>query len=242
MKAGSDPASQDRRESASILLKAYLDAPTFAESHVVVLGDFNDELTSSISPGQNSPYANFVDDTDRYIFLTLPLEQNTIGTYCFNDPLCQTDSTIDHILITRSLFGYFEPESTARLESVLSAFPDYVFSTSDHMPVYARLHFAEATGIESSVPVPFRISIQAVFPNPVRDRLSLSVESEDPDRLQIQVFDLLGRLEQTFLIGPGTGLRTFDVDTRDLPPGVHVLRVVSGSSVRYARFVRMADY
>lgn len=127
---------------------------------------YNDETISPLSIG------HILTDSAYEFAGRLPLQLTATLSY----------STIDHILITRSLFEHYELDSTARLESVLYAFPDYVFTTSDHMPVYARFHFARATGVENSLQVPFRISIQALFPNPVRDRLSLSVEGATLDR------------------------------------------------------------
>jgi endonuclease/exonuclease/phosphatase family metal-dependent hydrolase len=54
-KAYSDSQSYARRLAASTALKAYLDR-AFATAKLLVVGDFNDEISRSISRGRPSPY------------------------------------------------------------------------------------------------------------------------------------------------------------------------------------------
>src|SRR5260221_11969666 len=64
MKAGADGDSWQRRQNAGAALKTYLDA-TYPTQKVIVLGDWNDDVDTSILAASPTPYANFVADTVR---------------------------------------------------------------------------------------------------------------------------------------------------------------------------------
>ena len=59
MKAFNDVTSWQRRQNASNALKSYLDT-TYPTQKVIVVGDWNDDVDTSITAGQPSPYAAFV--------------------------------------------------------------------------------------------------------------------------------------------------------------------------------------
>ena len=82
MKAFADQDGYDRRQAASIRLKNHIDFTTLSSKPVVVLGDFNDELTNSIYRNQTTPYDNFLQDSDSYKFLSYPLEMDGFGSFC----------------------------------------------------------------------------------------------------------------------------------------------------------------
>src|SRR6266545_847681 len=67
MKAFADTASWQRRVNASAALKGFLDS-TYPTQRVIVLGDFNDDVDTSILAGHASPYQNFVGDSGDYRF------------------------------------------------------------------------------------------------------------------------------------------------------------------------------
>src|SRR5262249_9259251 len=92
-KAGSDDDSYALRNAASPALKSYLDT-TYPTQKVFVIGDWNDDVDTSIDPGNPSPYINFVNDSARYKFPTKALSDAHIAsTVNFPD-------TIDHHLNT----------------------------------------------------------------------------------------------------------------------------------------------
>jgi hypothetical protein len=78
-KCCSDTASWQRRVNAASALKAYLDS-TFPTQKVWVIGDFNDDVDTSIAPGHASPYANFVGDSARYKFPTKALSDAGVAS------------------------------------------------------------------------------------------------------------------------------------------------------------------
>ncbi|HSU15337.1 lamin tail domain-containing protein [Longimicrobium sp.] len=130
MKAFNDVASWQRRQNAAVALKSYLDA-TYPTQKVIVVGDWNDDVDTSITAGQPSPYANFVADAARYSFPTTALTNAGIAsTVSFTD-------MIDHQLETNELAATYVAGSVKvyRVDSYISS---YGTTTSDHYPVLSR--------------------------------------------------------------------------------------------------------
>ncbi len=128
-KAMSDATSYSRRKSASEALKTLLDGSAYNTKRIVLLGDFNDYLTgtqcSSCSPG-DSPYKNFVDDTNNYECLTTNLYDPS-----YNSPV------IDNIIISNELANSYKQNSTSREVVATQSITNYTNTTSDHTPVSA---------------------------------------------------------------------------------------------------------
>jgi len=136
-KAFNDLTSFQRRLAASNALKSFLDT-TYPTQKVIVVGDYNDDVDTSITSGQASPYQNFVSDTADYTFLTRPLslsgQSSTVG---FPD-------MIDHHLATNDLAGGFVA-SSAEVYRVDAFIPSYGSTTSDHFPVLSRYSLGGVT-------------------------------------------------------------------------------------------------
>ena len=132
-KAFNDDASWQRRANASAALKSYLDA-TYPTQKVFVVGDFNDDVDTSITAGKASPYKNFVDDAARYAFPTRALSDAGISsTTSYTD-------MIDHHLVTDEASATFVAGSV-QVYRVDSYVANYDASTSDHYPVLTRYTF-----------------------------------------------------------------------------------------------------
>lgn len=129
-KADAAEASWVRRRDASAALKAYLDA-AWPTTRVWVLGDFNDDVDTSISAGRASPYADFVADAGRWSFPTAALSASGTGTM-----VGRTDA-IDHVLVSDEARATYVGGS-AEAFRVDAWIPSYATSTSDHYPVLAR--------------------------------------------------------------------------------------------------------
>ena len=132
-KAGSDAASYQRRANAAAALKAYLDA-TRAQDRVVVLGDFNDDLDTSITAGQPSPYQAFVADTAHYFTPTKALSDAGQGTYLssYNSP-----DPIDHQVVSAAWAAQYLAGSAEAFHAD-QYLPNYTSTTTDHRPVVTR--------------------------------------------------------------------------------------------------------
>jgi endonuclease/exonuclease/phosphatase family metal-dependent hydrolase len=132
-KCCADAASYDRRVSSSRALKAYLDA-TYPTQQVWVIGDWNDDVDTSIFEGQLSPYQDFVADSAHYFIPTTALSETRIGsTVHFSD-------TIDHHMTTDEAAATYIAGS-AEVYRVDAFISKYGTTTSDHYPVLTRYAF-----------------------------------------------------------------------------------------------------
>lgn len=144
-KAFNDLSSWQRRLNASNALKSYLDA-TYPTQKVIVVGDWNDDVDTSITAGQASPYQNFVDDAADYAFPTRALSLAGVSsTTSYSD-------MIDHHLNTNELYATLVP-SSAEVYRVDSYVSSYDASTSDHFPVLSRYTFGSGGGTTPAVQV-----------------------------------------------------------------------------------------
>ncbi|HEX8272510.1 MAG TPA: lamin tail domain-containing protein [Longimicrobiaceae bacterium] len=143
MKAFNDAASWQRRQNASVALKTYLDA-TYPTQKVIVVGDWNDDVDTSITSGSPSPYQNFVGDAADYAFPTRALSLAGVSsTTSYPD-------MIDHHLDTDELYAALVPGSTEvyRVDSYVAS---YDATTSDHFPVLSRYTWGNGGGTPGSV-------------------------------------------------------------------------------------------
>jgi endonuclease/exonuclease/phosphatase family metal-dependent hydrolase len=137
MKAFNDVTSWQRRQNASVALKSYLDS-TYPTQKVIVVGDWNDDVDTSITAGQPSPYANFVGDPARYTFPTKALtDAGVASTVSFTD-------MIDHQLATNELNATYVAGS-AKVYRVDSFIANYGTTTTDHYPVLSRWNYGGAS-------------------------------------------------------------------------------------------------
>ena len=131
-KAMSDASSYTRRKNASLGLKTLLDGSAYNTKKIILLGDFNDYLVgtqcSTCSPA-DSPYKNFVEDTQNYKCLT-----NGLYDPNYRSPV------IDNIIISNELIDNYTSSSTAREELATQSIPSYTTTTSDHTPISAKFN------------------------------------------------------------------------------------------------------
>lgn len=145
MKAFNDVASWQRRQNASVALKSYLDT-TYPTQKVIVVGDWNDDVDTSITTGQASPYANFVGDAARYTYPTKALtDAGVASTVSYTD-------MIDHHLNTNEMYATYVAGSVEvfRADSYISS---YGTTTTDHYPVISRYTFGGGGGGTPAVTV-----------------------------------------------------------------------------------------
>ena len=224
MKCCSDRTSYERRVEAARRLKNNLDILR-ANDPIMILGDFNDELTGSIRAGQPSPYDNFLQDAGGYFFPSLAVENAGLGSFCGNNATCSTGSTIDHILVTDELVPFYETGSAARFDALLSNIGGYVSTTSDHLPVFARFRFGTDTAVETEA-VPQAVVMERAYPNPFRTGTTVSFRLSKAGAVAVTVFDVLGRRIRTLADGfLSVGTHRVSFDARDLPPGVYLIRL-----------------
>ncbi len=130
LKAGTAPEDRERRRAAMITLEQHVRGLVDGgDPNVIVLGDYNETLTSQAGRGVFGP---FLDATDLYAVETDELA--TSGAFTF----VPTGVMLDHIVTTAGF-----AESLSAGEAVIPPLdvevPDYVDRVSDHLPVAIAL-------------------------------------------------------------------------------------------------------
>lgn len=122
--------NESRRRSASQQLKEYLDQQRPGDA-VVMLGDFNDEITSA-SASEN-PFLNFIQDPTDYTFADMTIAKGSQLWWSYPS----WPSHIDHILVTNELAASID---TTLVIKVSPCYPEYEEVLSDHRPVGIRIN------------------------------------------------------------------------------------------------------
>jgi len=225
-KAFDDQSSYNQRFNASIEFKDYLDQAQ-PNSNVIFLGDYNDTVTGSITSGNESPYKNFVDDSE-YTVVTQNLEDGGFSSQA-------SGSFIDHITFTSELADEYFVE-TERVENT-SYIGSYLSTTSDHFPVWVRFDFNNATSNDELLnEIPESITLNQNYPNPFNPNTVISYSLDKAVNVQLEVFNLLGRKVATLVDGRQTaGQKTVSFDGTGLSSGVYVYRLTTQNGVNLTR-------
>ncbi len=141
-KANTSPTitSYNRRKSSSDTLNYTLNS-LYPNDKIIILGDFNDDLDSTITAGINpriTSYSAFIDDNLNFAAPTLSLSlAGKKSTVSYND-------VIDHAVISTEMKCYYMANSANILTDVATLVSNYGSSTSDHYPVFTRYSFDQA--------------------------------------------------------------------------------------------------
>ena len=117
-----------RRQQSNYYLKQYIDS-YFANDYVIVLGDFNDDISES---SNNNVFLNFINDNN-YYFADSDIAEGPSANWSFpNWP-----SHLDHILISNEFFNIFSNENifTYKIDEYMNSWQQYDNYISDHRPV-----------------------------------------------------------------------------------------------------------
>ena len=134
-KCCSDARSWQRRHEAASALKTYLDTQ-LPSRKVWIIGDYNDDLDTSITVGQASAYAAFLADRAHYAFPSLSLTRARLASTVGHP------DTIDHHLVTDEAEALYIPGSSEvyRADQYIA---NYGKTTSDHYPVLSRYRWPD---------------------------------------------------------------------------------------------------
>ncbi len=141
-KANTSPTltSYARRKSGNDSLRTHLNN-FYPNDNIIFLGDFNDDLDSTITAGINpklSSYKQFTDDVTNFYSPTLPLSlAGKKSTVSYND-------VIDHVIVSNEMQCSYLPGSAAILTDVAGLVTNYGNSTTDHYPVFTRYLFVQS--------------------------------------------------------------------------------------------------
>lgn len=212
-KAGSTQDAWNLRNPASQALKSYLDT-TYPTQNVFVIGDWNDDVDTSITAGNASPYANFVNDAARYTFPTRALSLAGVAS--------TTDypDFIDHQLTTNEVQAKYVAGSATAFQPQAYV-PNYATTTSDHYPVLARYDFAVGGGSGGG---PANVVVNEVLANePGSDTAGEAVEIVNTGGTAVGIAG--------WTLRDGTGVRhTFAAGTT-LQPGKAITVFGAGSAI-----------
>jgi endonuclease/exonuclease/phosphatase family metal-dependent hydrolase len=221
-KAFGDQGSYDQRVAASIELKEYLDR-NYASDNVIMLGDYNDEITSSTFNQNESPYKNFLDDSE-YTIISKALEDDGFASQ-------SSGSFLDHITISSELSDeYFT--GTERVENP-SYVGSYLSTTSDHYPVWTRFKFGIITSNDDEViETPRSVTLNQNYPNPFNPSTVISYDLNSAANVNLSVYDITGRKITTLLNErQGAGAQQVTFDASSLASGVYIYRLQTSNGV-----------
>lgn len=121
----------ERRTLASELLKEYVDT-NFVDEDVIILGDFNDEISD-----ESNPFSNFINDSDNYRFADMEIALGKPEFWSYPS-FGLEGSHIDHILLANGLLVLENHTQTLKFDDCISR---YEVNVSDHLPVLTSISF-----------------------------------------------------------------------------------------------------
>lgn len=184
---GTDMEKEDswnRRQRAAMALKAYVES-LGQNKKVMVLGDWNDDLDSSVYSNWASPFKFWIQDTAQYLFPSLALslaKEKSMENY---------SEMIDH----QCLFGRMRIDyipGSAKVFYLKSYITGYSNNTSDHYPVYSVLKLQNSRFL--------RLSAIFQFSPVVYYNGSGIIVDSQKEVLKIRIFEVTGR--EVFFIKP----------------------------------------
>ncbi|MBL0304722.1 MAG: T9SS type A sorting domain-containing protein [Chitinophagaceae bacterium] len=221
-KAGSTASDYNRRLAGARELKDTLDA-SFSTANVMIIGDYNDALTQTISigSGPQSSYQPIVADStdaDHYKSITLPLGQAG-QTSMINFP-----NVVDNHAISNEVVAYYVLNSAQIRTDVTTVVPNYVtaHNTSDHYPVFSKYSLA---GIITGLPVinPTEFGIR-VSPNPFNQTVTITA-TKSLNNVQIRLINMQGQVISSQLYGMMPAGSSFQPSFPDISKGMYFLQV-----------------
>ena len=221
-KAGSTATDYNRRLAGAQELKDTLDA-SFSTANVMIIGDYNDALTQTISigSGPQSSYQPIVADStdaDHYNSITLPLGRAG-QTSMINFP-----NVVDNHAISNEVEAYYVLNSAQIRTDVTTVVPNYVtaHNTSDHYPIFSKYSLA---GIITGLPVinPTEFGIR-VSPNPFNQTVTISA-TKSLNNVQIRLINMQGQVISSQSYGMMAAGSSFQPLFQNISKGMYFLQV-----------------
>lgn len=221
--SGSDISRYNMRKYDSQVLKDSLDL-YYANSNLIILGDYNDDVKASVITPNPSSYKMFVDDTVNYNALTLGISQ--AGAYSY----LSSNGFLDHIMISNELNDQYIPNSIAVYDP-RNDINNYTNTTSDHGPVIARFELKSSNLSTIDYETKNGYYVQA-YPNPSTDVLNVVVKTNNDKKLKLNLYDISGHL----VANPIQINTTQDVSTTAIPvnylsSGIYVYTLTENNKV-----------
>lgn len=216
--------SYNKRAAAAGLLKTYIEQQ-LAGKKCIVLGDWNDDLNTSVFNNLTSPYKPLLDAG--YTYTTKPLTDAGKSSYVFGGKM------IDHIMLSHSMDSLYINNSTQVFNQAGTYISNYSNTTSDHYPVYSFFNWKKIT--QNPMPanpntgVPNTTSYTGtIYPNPANGHVYLS----NTENVQsVTLYNTAGQAVLQFA-PPFQNL-----NTSSLAEGVYVLKIDADHTTSTAKIV-----
>ncbi len=220
--SGSDISRYNMRKYDAQVLKDSLDAH-YANSNLIILGDYNDDVKASVITPNPSSYESFVTDTQNYNALTLGISQ--AGAYSF----LSSGGFLDHIMISNELNDEYINNSIAVYDP-RNDISNYTTTTSDHGPVIARFELKE--DVLSAPDFGKTGFFVNAYPNPAADVLNFSVKTNESRNFKVRLYDLNGRLLGNPIDVKGSQeVSNTIMSVNNLHPGVYIYTLSENNKV-----------
>ncbi len=208
----------DRRMESCIALKSYIDT-YYSNSNVIVVGDWNDELTDSYS---DNVFQTIIDDPTNYKFADMDIAEGSSSYWSFpNWP-----SHLDHILITNELFDDLNLSAsdiqTLKIDQSFSGgFSSYDYYVSDHRPVGLKLYNG---GVNANEEITNPNSDFYVYPNPAINTVKFKFAALN-ESSRIEIYNMNG--QRVDVLNLRANQVDMDWDAQNQPAGVYFAKLIS---------------
>lgn len=221
---------RNRREQDAATFHTYLNS-FYGDKNVIILGDFNDDvIKSTIKDGTfPSPYKVFVDDGQNWSVLTKPLSEKGLATY-----IRTNRSMIDHIMVSNELVGNVH---RAYIETPNAYISSYTSTTSDHLPVTARLYVANTTvSVNDNDDISNGTTVN-IAPNPAMENVMLEFVHPIAGNYTVSLVNQLGEEIRTVTNGQfESGIDILQIPVNTLSSGTYYVRVSNGIGSTIKKF------
>ncbi len=217
---------RNRREQDASAFYTYLQS-FYGDKNVIVLGDFNDDvLQSTILDGSYpSPYKIFVDKTDEWTVTTKHLSEKGLASY-----IRSNRSMIDHIIVSNEIAANVH---RAYIETPNAYISSYTSTTSDHLPVTARI-FVPITTVTNINDEPSMNSLSLkCAPNPAQHTMTVECICPIAAYYSLKLVNYLGETVHTEFSGMmQEGILVRNIPIQSLASGIYTLVLTHDKNVQ----------
>lgn len=235
-KAGATLSDYSRRKAGAKELKDTLDAQfSPASGGIILLGDYNDDLDSTITPGIIPALTSYDDivkdstDADHYKSITMPLSLAGLKS------MTRYNDVIDHVIVSNEIFPDYVTQSARLVYEVESWISNYGTTTSDHYPVMSRILLPSTpTAVTNISPGSIHLKL---MPNPAKNILVVSFKPA-AGRVRIDILDMNGQsVIKTSSYHSTSVTQTRQFNVQPLARGTYLVRIVNNQNIITQKFV-----
>jgi len=209
---------ENRRYIANNLLREYINT-NYTNNKVMVMGDFNDEITDL---QENNVFQQILNDSENFLFADIEIANGSNSDWSYPT----YPSHLDHILITNELFTEFETNGseirTIKIDEYLAGgWNEYENNISDHRPVGIKILpdlSANIDKIDKS-----KISFSN-YPNPFSNTTTFCFD-EIIENSIIEIYNSFGNKVHTIYLTQGQTFVTWNA--RDNQTGIYFVKYIS---------------